>query len=46
MTLKLGKRRTQKKLKIKMKRQRKLKEQGKNSQDQINEEETGKLPEK
>ena len=28
-----------------MKRQRKLKEQGKNSQDQINEEETGKLPE-
>ena len=46
MTLKLEKRRTQTMLEIKMKRQRKLKEHGKNSQDQINEEKKGKLPEK
>ena len=46
MTLNLEKRRTQTMLEIKMKRQRKLKEHGKNSQDQINEEKTGKLSEK
>ena len=46
MTLNLEKRRTQTMLEIKMKRQRKLKEHGKNSQDQINKEKTGKLSEK
>ena len=46
MTLKLEKRRTQTMLEIKMKRQRKLKEHGKNSQDQINQEKKGKPREK
>ena len=50
-TLKSGKRRTQNtiNLKKKMKRQRnttKMKEQTRNAEDQINEEEIGKLPEK